>query len=70
MVAVEIIELTQKSAEGHYFIFVHEESFKLRQWNWGLTVKIIKSEQLFLAVDKNQVKIQILPWLKSVANFP
>lgn len=30
MVAVEIIELTQKSAEGHYFIFVPEEFFKFR----------------------------------------
>lgn len=30
MVAVEIIELTQKSAENQYFIFVLEESFKFR----------------------------------------
>jgi len=30
MVAVEVIEMTQRSAEGHYFVFVLEESFKLR----------------------------------------
>lgn len=30
MVAVEIIELTQESAQAHYFIFVLEESFKFR----------------------------------------
>lgn len=57
MAAVEIIELTQKSAGGHYFIIVQEESFKFREWNWGLTVKIMKSEQLFLLVEKHQVKI-------------
>ena len=30
MVTVEIIELTQKSAEGPYFIFVLAGSFKFR----------------------------------------
>lgn len=30
MAAVEIIELTQKGAEGHYFIVVQDESFKFR----------------------------------------
>lgn len=53
MVAVEIIELTQKSAEGRYFIFVPEESFKFREMNWGLAVKIVKSEQLFLGMEKS-----------------